>query len=162
MSPWMATVMFNDPHLTEAIARGARRASRSMLSAHAMGQYLAQWHPSVADQAVAALTDMGLVDDAVLARERAVAKQAQQWGRYRIRADLQQRGIPEEYITEALSGLKDDETVCEAAAAKLARRHSGSVSPEVALRRTVGGLARLGFPASLSYRAASAALLEHD
>jgi len=153
--------MFNDPELSAAIAYGARRASRSALSAQAMEEYIEQRYPTLAADAVTALADMGLVDDATLARERAAAKQGQQWGHYRIRVDLQRRGIPDEHIAAALRELSDDDDVCHAAAERLARRHT-SLSRDVAFRRIVSGLARLGFSPQLSYRAASDALNDSD
>jgi regulatory protein len=62
--------------------------------------------PSLADEAIAALTEQGVLDDARFARLFAQDKrELERWGAERIRRGLLSRGVDPELITEALGDL---------------------------------------------------------
>jgi regulatory protein len=98
-------------------------------------------------------TEVGLVDDAALAetlagaqhRERGLARRA-------VAAKLRQRGLDDEVVGVAVSGI--DATSERARARELVdrRRRSLTALPsEVQVRRLVSLLARKGYPSGVAY-----------
>ncbi len=156
---WNRIVVSSINMVNAAVARGARRLSRSMLSKKDMHRFLAaKCSDDIAALAVAELESLDLLNDQRLATERAAAKQRQDWAHQRIRQDLRQRGLPETIIEIAIDSLEADEPICESAARRIARRYDTSTDYSTRLRRTVGSLARLGFSSGMSYTAAENAL----
>ena len=108
----------------------------------------------IADDVLGRFSDAGLIDDAAFARAwvdsrhhgRGLASRA-------LRAELKNRGVASDDITDALAELDPDAEVATArtlVARKLASMTS--LSPEVKTRRLAGMLARKGYPAGLAFR----------
>jgi SOS response regulatory protein OraA/RecX len=109
-----------DRHTARELAREVRRAralaaaTRSLAvsgrSQQALEQRLAQAGHSAAarDGAIAALSRVGVLDDARLARNRAELLARRGYGDAAIRTDLRRRLIPAEAIAEALAGLEPE------------------------------------------------------
>ena len=78
--------------------------------------------PAAAADSVAALTRAGLVDDARLARTRAEGLSERGYGDAAIRHRLEQEGVPDELVAEAVAGLRRE---AERAARLIERRGTG-------------------------------------
>lgn len=103
--------------------------------------------PDIADELVERFTEVGLIDDASFAAALTTSRaEFSQRGRYRIRQELQQKGIDKETAEAALAEI-DPESEREAALAVARKklRSLGGVEPMVARRRLAGVLARRGF-----------------
>ena len=105
--------------------RIATRALRARdLSTRRLGEKLARSAvpPAAAADSVAALTRAGLVDDARLARTRAEELAERGYGDAAIRHRLEQEGVPDELVAEAVAGLRRE---AERAARLIERRGTG-------------------------------------
>jgi len=108
------------------------------------------------DAAMAVLdrfTEVGLIDDAVLAetlagaqhRERGLAGRA-------VAMKLRQRGLPEESVRAAVAGIdRDTERVRAQELVERRLRALAGLPPEVQARRLIGLLARKGYSAGLAH-----------
>lgn len=108
----------------------------------------------VADVVLRKFVDAGLVDDAEFAESWVQQRhQYQGLGRKALRFELRRKGVDDTVVTEALSGV-DDEDEMERARDLVRRklRSLSSVDNHVKHRRLVGMLARKGYGESLSYR----------
>ena len=120
----------------EAFAVAGRVLSRHDLPRRRLEERLdrAGVPPAVSGQTVAALAESGLVDDARMARARAVALAERGWGDAGIAARLESEGLGADDVHEAVGGLEPE--------AERARRLVESArAPETAAR----ALARRGF-----------------
>ena len=106
-----------------------------------------------AERVLDRFTAVGLIDDAALAqsvagaqhRERGLARRA-------VAVKLRQRGIDEELIGEALTGIDSDDERVRAEQLVARRRRALSRLPiDVQTRRLVGFLARKGYPPRLAF-----------
>jgi regulatory protein len=108
----------------------------------------------VADAILDRLTDAGLVDDAAFAKAWVESRHyARGLSRRSLSAELRQRGVDGDDITEAVEALDPEqeiETVRQLVARKL--RGTESQPAEARIRRVAGMLARKGYPAGLSFR----------
>ncbi len=112
------------------------------------------------EQALAQLTDVGLIEDGRFAREL-VRDQAHRRlaGDRAIRGALRQRGVASDVAEGALREAGDEaERARELATRRAVRLRS--LAPEVAYRRLYGLLVRRGFPSGLAADACRAALAE--
>ena len=107
-------------------------------------------------------TEVGLIDDAALAetlagaqhRERGLAGRA-------VAMKLRQRGLPEESVRAAVSGIDRDSERARAMELVARRRRAlAGLPPEVQARRLVGLLARKGYSSGLANEIVRAALAE--
>ncbi|MDT4936348.1 MAG: regulatory protein [Pseudonocardiales bacterium] len=98
-------------------------------------------------------TEVGLINDNALAVEFAQAAHAERGlSRRAVATKLRQRGVDDEVITTAVSGIDAESE--RAAALELARRKAGSLrglDTPVQVRRLVGLLARRGYAPGLAY-----------
>jgi regulatory protein len=122
----------------DAFEAGVRALARSDLSTATLEARLerAGFGEPEREQALRRLRELGYLDDARVAHERARRLAARGAGDAAIRADLAGRGVPDAAAAEALAGL-DRET--ERAAALVARLGPG--------RKASQTLARKGFSA---------------
>lgn len=137
-----------------------RQRSRRELRTRLIG---AGFSPEDVDVELAALAEVGLVDDDAFARsvvEQGMGRRLQ--GRRAISSGLAAKGVDRGTIERALQEVgADGEDGEEARAFELARTRASrlsSVAPEAAARRLTEFLARRGFGISLARRAATAAL----
>lgn len=100
------------------------------------------------------MRERSYVDDAGYARRYAEDRRALDgWGPERIRARLEQVGVEDHLIEQAL-GVRDADDELEAATALLARRvRPGGPGDARARDRAVGLLLRRGFESELAYTA---------
>ena len=107
-------------------------------------------------------TDVGLIDDAALAealsaaqhRERGLAGRA-------VAVKLRQRGLDDDVVRSALTGIDRDSERSRAAELVARRRRAlTGLPPEVQARRLVGLLARKGYPPGLAHEVVRAELAE--
>jgi regulatory protein len=105
-------------------------------------------------------TEVGLVNDEVLAAEFAQAAHAERSLSRRAVADkLRHRGVAPATIEDAVSGIDADSE--REAAVRLARRKAGALrglDEQAQLRRLVGLLARRGYSPGVSYAVAREAI----
>ncbi len=106
--------------------------------------------------------DVGLIDDAALAeslagavhRERGLARRA-------VAAKLRQRGLDDEVVAEALTGIDSDDERRRGHQLVARRRRALSGLPiEVQTRRLIGLLARKGYPSGMTYEIVRAELAD--
>lgn len=96
------------------------------------------------------LTDVGLVDDEVFARDWLAAGDRRQRSRRALLMELAEKGVDREIAESAAAELDADRDY--AVARGYAERKAagmGRVAPEARYRRLAGALARRGFPASV-------------
>ena len=107
------------------------------------------------------LTEVGLVDDAVFARDWLEAGARRQKSRRALLAELAEKGIDREVIEAAATELEGDRDyeVAQGFAARKASALAG-LEPAVQYRRLVGALARRGFSSAVVARVAREALAE--
>ncbi|HQY99080.1 MAG TPA: regulatory protein RecX [Propionicimonas sp.] len=100
----------------------------------------------VAEQVLDRLEEVGLVDDAVFARDWLASAERRHKSRRALMAELGEKGVAREVVTEAVAALDADQdyavarSYAEKKAATLSR-----VSPDAQYRRLAGALARRGF-----------------
>ncbi|MCC6496431.1 MAG: regulatory protein RecX [Propionibacteriaceae bacterium] len=96
------------------------------------------------------LEEVGLIDDAVFARDWLAAGGRRQKSRRVLLGELAEKGVDREVIDAAAAELEAerDFDVARAFAARKARGLAG-LEPAVRYRRLAGALARRGFPASV-------------
>lgn len=104
----------------------------------------------VAESVLDRLTEVGLIDDAVFARDWLAAGGRRQKSRRVLLGELAEKGVDRELIQEAGAEL-DAERDYGVASSFAARKAAGmaGLEPVVRYRRLAGALARRGFPASL-------------
>ena len=109
---------------------------------------------NVPDEAAKAVLDrleeVGLVDDAVFARDWLAAGGRRQKSRRVLLGELAQKGVDRELIDQAASELKAERDY-EVASGFATRKAAGlaGLEPSVRYRRLAGALARRGFSASV-------------
>lgn len=112
-------------------------------------------HPQIViDLALERARSQGLVDDASLAQALVTEWRTKGHAPRRIRADLERRELAGDMIGQVMAELDHGDT--EAAAFDLARQRAarfGHLDAEAAFRRTVGYLARRGYPEALARKA---------
>jgi regulatory protein len=100
------------------------------------------------------LTEVGLIDDAAYAAGWVHSRRSSRGlSGHAITRELRDRGIDEELISEAVSGVGPDED--EATARDLVRRRLRTMSGlpvATKVRRLVGFLSRKGYPSGVAYR----------
>jgi regulatory protein len=115
-----------------------------------------------ADRVLGSLTGAGLIDDAAFARAWVESRHhSRGLSRRSLSAELRQRGVDADDITEAVEALDPDQEV--ATARQLAERKlaaSKGQPPDVRVRRAAAMLARKGYPAGLAFRLIREALEE--
>ncbi|MFZ0529632.1 MAG: regulatory protein RecX, partial [Propionicimonas sp.] len=120
----------------------------------------------VAEQVLDRLTEVGLIDDAVFARDWLSAGDRRHKSRRALVGELAEKGVQREIIDDALAELDGDRDYlvargyAEKKAAALVR-----VAPDVRYRRLAGALARRGFAAAVVAevtREVLAELPDHD
>jgi regulatory protein len=96
------------------------------------------------------LTEVGLIDDAVFARDWLAAGGHRQKSRRVLLGELAEKGVDRELIDEAASQLESERDY-EVASGFAARKAAGlaGLEPAVRYRRLAAALARRGFPASV-------------
>ncbi len=96
------------------------------------------------------LEEVGLIDDAVFARDWLAAGGRRQKGRRVLLGELAEKGVDAELIAAAATELEAERDY-EVASAFAARKAAGlaGLEPPVRYRRLAGALARRGFPASV-------------
>lgn len=114
-----------------------------------------------ATQVLDRLTEVGLIDDRVFARDWLATASRRQKSRRALVAELADKGVDKEIIDEALAEL-DSEQDLEVARAYAAKKASGlaRLDYQVQYRRLAGALARRGFPASVVAEVTKEALAE--
>ena len=114
----------------------------------------------VADAILDSLTDAGLIDDAAFARAWVESRHyARGLSRRSLSAELRQRGVHGDDITEAVEALAPEqeiETARQLVARKL--RATRGQPAGARARRVAGLLARKGYPAALAFPLIRAAL----
>ena len=107
-------------------------------------------HEEVADSVLDRLTEVGLIDDAVFARDWLAAGGRRQKSRRVLLGELAEKGVDRELIDEAAGELEAerDYEVARGFAARKATALAG-LEQAVRYRRLAGALARRGFPASV-------------
>lgn len=115
----------------------------------------------VADSVLDRLAEVGLIDDAVFARDWLAAGGRRQKSRRVLLGELAEKGVDRELIDEAAGELaaERDYEVARGFAARKATALAG-LEPAVRYRRLVGALARRGFPASVVAQVTREALAE--
>ncbi|PKQ32548.1 MAG: hypothetical protein CVT62_00335 [Actinobacteria bacterium HGW-Actinobacteria-2] len=96
------------------------------------------------------LTEVGLIDDAIFARDWLAAGERRQRSRRVLLAELAEKGVDREVAEEAAAEL-DGERDYQVARAYAERKAAGlaRVESQARYRRLAGALARRGFPASV-------------
>jgi regulatory protein len=120
----------------------------------------AGYEPDETEQALADLTDVGLIEDGRFAREL-VRDQAHRRlaGDRAIRGALRQKGVAPEVADSALWEAGDEAQRARDLATRRAARMT-MLAPDAAYRRLYGLLVRRGFPSGLAADACRAALAE--
>jgi SOS response regulatory protein OraA/RecX len=99
-------------------------------------------------------TDAGLIDDAAFAKAWVESRHhGRGLSRRSLSAELRQRGVDNDDISEAVEVVDSDQEVATAkrlVERKLAANHG--LPPEVRTRRVASMLARKGYPAGLAFR----------
>ena len=115
----------------------------------------------VARKVLDRLTEVGLIDDAVFARDWLAAGGRRQKSRRVLLGELAEKGVDRELIDEAAAGLEAerDYEVARGFAARKANSLAG-LEPEVRYRRLAGALARRGFASSVVAQVTREALSE--
>jgi regulatory protein len=108
------------------------------------------------EEAVGALADQGMLDDARFARLFAQDKrELEQWGSERIRRTLLERGIDRDLVEETL-GTEPAESELDRALALLRRRFAVAPRDRRERDRALGVMLRKGFDAELALDALAA------
>ena len=104
----------------------------------------------VAESVLDRFTEVGLIDDAVFARDWLAAGGRRQKSRRVLLGELAEKGVDSDVIDEAAGELEAerDYEVARGFAARKATALAG-LEPAVRYRRLAGALARRGFPASV-------------
>jgi regulatory protein len=104
----------------------------------------------VAESVLDRFTEVGLIDDAVFARDWLAAGGRRQKSRRVLLGELAEKGVDRELIDDAAGELEAerDYEVARGFAARKASALAG-LEPAVRYRRLAGALARRGFPASV-------------
>lgn len=114
----------------------------------------------VAEHVLGRFTDVGLIDDEAFAQMWVRSRHSGRGlGKRALAAELRQRGIDQEIVTEAVESLDSEQE--ELRARDLVRRKLSStrgVERTKRVRRLVGMLARKGYPAGMAYRVVKDAL----
>lgn len=115
----------------------------------------------VAESVLDRLTEVGLIDDAVFARDWLAAGGRRQKSRRVLLGELAEKGVDSELIDEAAGELEAerDYEVARGFAARKSTALAG-LEPAVRYRRLAGALARRGFPASVVAQVTREALAE--
>ena len=143
--------------VAEARAVVLRKLSVQARTRHELGQALRAKDvpPEIADQVLDRMENVGLVDDATFAQDWVDSRQQRRGlSRRALSRELKHRGVSQDQIDDALSGVGSAEEY--AAALELARRRHrrmGELPREVARRRLAGALARRGFGSHVITRA---------
>ncbi|MBV9094050.1 MAG: regulatory protein RecX [Streptosporangiaceae bacterium] len=99
-------------------------------------------------------TDAGLIDDATFARAWVESRHySRGLSRRSLSAELRQRGVGSDDISEAIGTLPPEQEA--ATARRLVEQkmaHTRGQAPEVRARRAAGLLARKGYPPGLAFR----------
>jgi len=122
-------------HEALAAAAGALRhrdLSRAALDARLAGRAVA---PGERAHALEILERAGIVDDARYGERRASSLAERGWGDAAIRADLEQRAVPEHLVGPALDALRPE---AERARALVARRGDGPAAARMLARKGFG------------------------
>ncbi len=113
-----------------------------------------------AEAVLARFTDAGLVDDAAFARAWVESRHhSRGLSRRSLSAELRQRGVGSDDITEAVDALDPEQEVATArrlVEQKMARTRGQPT--EARARRAAGALARKGYPPGLAFRLVKEAL----
>lgn len=114
----------------------------------------------VASEVLDRYTEVGLLDDAAFAGAWVQSRHAGRGlARRALSHELRQRGVSEDVLAEAVSGVRDEDessTALRLAARRLAA--TASQPTEVRVRRTAGFLARKGYSGAVAMTAVRAAL----
>ncbi|MFC9974960.1 recombination regulator RecX [Spirillospora sp. NPDC127200] len=114
----------------------------------------------VAERVLSRFTDVGLIDDEAFAQAWVRSRHAGRGlARRALAAELRQRGVDHETVSEAveaLDGEQEEQRARELVDRKL--RSTRNVEPVKRTRRLVGMLARKGYPSGLAYRVVREAL----
>jgi regulatory protein len=115
----------------------------------------------VAERVLDRLTEVGLIDDAVFARDWLAAGGRRQKSRRVLLGELAEKGVDRDLIDEAAEELEADRDyeVARGFAARKATALAG-LEPAVRYRRLAGALARRGFAASVVAQVTREALAE--
>jgi regulatory protein len=116
----------------------------------------------VADRVLGRFTDVGLIDDTAFSHAWVQSRHlGRGLARRALAAELRQRGVADETVSEAVETLDADQEETTARAL-IARRLAGTrgLDPQKRMRRLVGVLARKGYSAELAYRVVREALAE--
>lgn len=107
------------------------------------------------------LTEVGLVDDAVFARDWLASGERRQKSRRALLAELAEKGIDRDVVDVAVAELDGDrdEFVARGFAERKARSLAG-LDPQVQYRRLAGALARRGFSSAVIARVTREVLAE--
>lgn len=138
--------------MDEAAQKGMDQALRLLTfrarSEQEMADRLAKkgFSPEVTERTVNRLRELGLLNDALLAREMAESRRRGGRGDHRIRQELRKRGLPKELIVAALDQVPPHDSAERvwAALQKRAPRLTG-LDRDRAYRRLNGFLIRQGF-----------------
>ncbi|HEY3338712.1 MAG TPA: regulatory protein RecX [Propionicimonas sp.] len=115
----------------------------------------------VAERVLDRLAEVGLIDDAVFARDWLAAGGRRQKSRRVLLGELAEKGVDRELIDEAAAELESerDYEVARGFAARKAASLAG-LEPAVRYRRLAGALARRGFPSAVVAQVTREALAE--
>ncbi|SRR5216683_888546 len=104
--------------------------------------------------------DVGLIDDAAFARAWVESRHhGRGLARRTLSAELRRRGVAEEDVRDAISGLDPEQETATARRLVAGRLPATrGQPPPVRARRLVGMLARKGYPPAVAYRVVSEAL----
>lgn len=117
---------------------------------------------SAADAVLERLSEVGLVDDAAFATAWVRSRQSGRGlARRALGHELRARGVDDDTVAEALSGIDPDDELDRARRLVAARmRVVRGLPPEVQMRRLAGLLARKGYPGDLVRRVVQEAVLQ--
>ncbi len=153
-----------DPQVQEERAREylLRSLGAAPRTRHQLAQGLAKRDvgPELAERLLDRFTEVGLIDDAELARTLVRTRVAERHlSRRALAVELRRKGIGEEHARAALETVDDDlqEETARAFVASRIRRAS-SHDPVTRARRLVGALARKGYSAEVATRVVREAL----
>jgi regulatory protein len=126
-----------------ARARAVRIVAASGVSEQELRRRLVQKgeEKQDAEDAVAWLSDLGVMDDEKTARDIARRAAAKGYGKARIRQELYQKGIPREYWDEALAALPEPDDAIDRF---LAQRLHGQMPDQKELKKVTDALCRRG------------------
>jgi regulatory protein len=153
-----------DPQAQEERAREylLRSLGASARTRHQLSEGLARrgFDPDLAERLLDRFTEVGLIDDAELARTLVRTRVAERHlSRRALAVELRRKGIADDDARAALEAIDDDlqEETARAFVASRIRRAS-SLDPVTRSRRLVGALARKGYSAEVATRVVREAL----